>query len=263
MPAGPDGCRAPDRSRRRTCRQAETKLARAERLFAAELRRLPQPCRCSRGTASRRQDPPRQPVGLRLARVGRRHARSRADRRPDYFGNTRHKKATWPDSSQPIWPSPTTTRRPRSQSIIAALSAEAALPAQADEDKKAEEDGTLEKGRAAMSESFENSSCTDCHKFRDTGDLGSAPDLTGWGSKDWLVRFISDPAHEDFYRDTNDRMPSFGKGGPGPKQPLLSAEDIDLLARWLRGEKAELTAANHRAGGYDSRSASGSPSRNR
>ena len=43
-----------------------------------------------------------------------------------------------------------------------------------------------------MSEAFENYSCTDCHKFRDTGNLGSAPDLTGWGSKDWLVRFIGD-----------------------------------------------------------------------
>jgi ubiquinol-cytochrome c reductase cytochrome b subunit len=69
--------------------------------------------------------------------------------------------------------------------------------------------------------------------------LGSAPDLTAWGSKDWLVRFITDPTHEGFYRDQNDRMPSFGKAGPGPKKALLSAEDIDLLARWLRGEKLE------------------------
>jgi hypothetical protein len=66
---------------------------------------------------------------------------------------------------------------------------------------------------------------------------GSAPDLTGWGSKDWLVRFITDPTQEAFYRDTNDRMPSFGKSGPGPtKQALLSAEEIELLARYLRGE---------------------------
>jgi ubiquinol-cytochrome c reductase cytochrome b subunit len=90
-----------------------------------------------------------------------------------------------------------------------------------------------------MSDSFGNYSCTDCHKFRDTGDLGSAPDLTGWASKDWLVKFITDPTHEAFYRDTNDRMPSFGKAGPGPKRALLPAEDIDLLARWLRGEKLE------------------------
>ena len=113
------------------------------------------------------------------------------------------------------------------------------MPADEEANKKAEEDKTLEKGRAALAEAFDSSSCTDCHKFRDTGELGSAPDLTGWGSKDWLVRFMTDPTHEAFYRDTNDRMPSFGKAGPGPKGALLSAEDIDLLARWLRGEKLE------------------------
>src|SRR6185503_12966586 len=103
-------------------------------------------------------------------------------------------------------------------------------------DKQAQDDETLDKGRKAVSEAFEASSCVDCHKFRDKGDLGSAPDLTGWGSKDWLVRMIGDPTHDDFYRATNDRMPSFGKDPPGPKQPLLSAAEIDLLARWLRGE---------------------------
>src|SRR5439155_3260961 len=109
--------------------------------------------------------------------------------------------------------------------------------AQAEADKRAANDGTLEKGRKAIGESFANSSCVDCHKFGDQGDLGGAPDLTGWGSKDWLVRFISDPAHEAFYRETNDRMPSFGRAGPGPtKRALLSSDEIDLLARWLRGE---------------------------
>ena len=121
-------------------------------------------------------------------------------------------------------------------SIVAALSAEAVLPSQAEADRQATDDGTLDKGRKAMAAAFETSSCVECHKFRGEGDLGSAPDLTGWGSKDWLVRLISDPAHDDFYRDTNDRMPSFGKDPPGPKQSLLSAAEIDLLVRWLRGE---------------------------
>ena len=74
-------------------------------------------------------------------------------------------------------------------------------------------------------------------QLSDEGDLGSAPDLAGWGSKDWLVRFITDPTHEAFYRDTNDRMPAFGQGNAeSTKKPLLAAEDIDLLARYLRGE---------------------------
>ena len=50
---------------------------------------------------------------------------------------------------------------------------------------------------------------------------------------------LTDQAHEDFYRDTNDRMPAFGKAGPGPKKALLTAEEIDLLARWLRGEQLD------------------------
>src|SRR5205085_12147805 len=113
----------------------------------------------------------------------------------------------------------------------------AALPSQADLDQKAEQEGTLAKGRKALGEAFESSSCVDCHKFRDEGDLDSAPDLTGWASKDWLVRFITDPTHEAFYRETNDRMPSFGMSSGGPtKQPLLSAAEIELIARLVRGE---------------------------
>src|SRR5207244_11716108 len=99
----------------------------------------------------------------------------------------------------------------RLQSVIAALSAEAALPSQADADKAAAADGTLAKGRKALTEAFESSSCVDCHKFRDQGDLGSAPDLTGWASKDWLICFITDPTHDAFYRETNDSIPSLGQ----------------------------------------------------
>jgi hypothetical protein len=52
-----------------------------------------------------------------------------------------------------------------------------------------------------------------------------------------FIRFITDPTHEAFYRDTNDRMPSFGRAPEGgTKKPLLTAEEVDLLARWLRGE---------------------------
>jgi ubiquinol-cytochrome c reductase cytochrome b subunit len=124
----------------------------------------------------------------------------------------------------------------RLEAVIAALSVEAALPSQADADKASEADGTLAKGRKAMGEAFESSSCIDCHKLRDQGDLGSAPDLTGWASKDWLVRFITDPTQDAFYRDTNDRMPAFGKASGATKKPLLTAAEIDLLARYLRGE---------------------------
>jgi ubiquinol-cytochrome c reductase cytochrome b subunit len=153
-----------------------------------------------------------------------------------YFGQTRHAEGDMANFVDSDLKEQSEETKAKVQSIVAALSAEAALPAQAAADKQAADDGTLERGRKALGAAFESSSCVDCHKFRDQGDVGSAPDLTGWGSKDWLVRLISDPAHDDFYRATNDRMPAFGSDPAGPKQPLLSQAEIELLARWLRGE---------------------------
>ncbi|MCI0357128.1 MAG: cytochrome b N-terminal domain-containing protein [Planctomycetaceae bacterium] len=219
---------------------AETQLAKAERMF----RQYCAACH-NRVDSSGHGIAARNPTAPNLAGFGSREwvagilDASRVAG-PDYFGNTRHAKGQMAQEFvQTDLAEPDDAAKAKVAMVAAALSAEAALPAQAEADKKAEEDKTLEKGRAAMADSFGNYSCIDCHKFRDKGDLGSAPDLTGWGSKDWLVRFLTDPAHEDFYRDTNDRMPSFGKAGPGPKQALLSPDDIDLLARWLRGEKLE------------------------
>lgn len=123
--------------------------------------------------------------------------------------------------------------------LVSALSAEAALPAQAEDDKKATDDGTITQGKTDLGEGFGSMSCLDCHKFHETDNSGEGPDLTGYGSKDWLVRFITDPANKDCYADGNDRMPPFGVAGPGPKKAILSSEDIALLAQWLRGEKLE------------------------
>jgi ubiquinol-cytochrome c reductase cytochrome b subunit len=156
-----------------------------------------------------------------------------------YFGKTKHAEADMVQFVNDNLAKLDDDGKAMLQSLIAALSAEAALPSQAEADKKAEADGTLAKGRGAFAESFDSSSCVDCHKIRDQGDLGSAPDLTGWGSRDWLVRFISDPAHGAFYRATNDRMPAFGQATTGTKQALLTAEEIDLLARWLRKENLD------------------------
>ena len=55
--------------------------------------------------------------------------------------------------------------------------------------------------------------CTDCHRFHDDGELGIAPDLTGYGSREWLIGFISDPRHERFYGENNDRMPAYAPSG--------------------------------------------------
>ena len=71
--------------------------------------------------------------------------------------------------------------------------------------------------------------CMDCHKFHDNGE-DSAPDLTAYGSREWLIAFISNPEHERFYGDRNDRMPAFGE------EKSLSPDEIELVTDWLRGE---------------------------
>jgi ubiquinol-cytochrome c reductase cytochrome b subunit len=55
-------------------------------------------------------------------------------------------------------------------------------------------------------------------------------DLTGWGSREWLIGVIADPAHDRFYGKKNDRMPRFKVDG------VLKDEEIALIADWLRGE---------------------------
>ncbi|MEX2174741.1 MAG: cytochrome b N-terminal domain-containing protein [Pirellulaceae bacterium] len=217
----------------------ETQLAHAERLFTENCAACHQHLdSAGRGIAAKNPTAPNLfGFGSRAWLAGLLDPERIAG--PEYFGNTRHKEGEMVSFVQDDLGELDDEGKARIGSIVAALSAEAGLPAQAEADKKAEADGSLEKGREALAETFSNYACTDCHKFGDGGDLGSAPDLTGWGSKDWLARLITDPTHEAFYRDTNDRMPAFGAGGPGPKQPLLTAEQIDLLARWLRGEQLD------------------------
>lgn len=78
--------------------------------------------------------------------------------------------------------------------------------------------------------------CTDCHRFYDEGDLGAAPDLTGYGSRKWLLGMISNPSHERFYGDRNDRMPAFAASAEAAEGNLLSADELGLLVDWLRGQ---------------------------
>jgi ubiquinol-cytochrome c reductase cytochrome b subunit len=109
--------------------------------------------------------------------------------------------------------------------VIVAVSAEAELPAQAATDLQ---DATMiEAGRTVLRE---ETKCTDCHQFHKTDEDASAPDLTGYGSRQWLIRFISNPDHADFYGKRNDRMLAFGKA------EVLSAQAIGMVADWLRGD---------------------------
>jgi ubiquinol-cytochrome c reductase cytochrome b subunit len=108
--------------------------------------------------------------------------------------------------------------------IAAALSAEARLPAQTEADLR--DAALVEEGRKFMV--TETARCTECHQFRKKDEDATAPDLTGYGSREWLISIISDPKHERFYGKRNDRMPAFGE------EKILDARAIELLADWLR-----------------------------
>ncbi len=120
--------------------------------------------------------------------------------------------------------------------LIDALAAEAKRPMPAGQDgpKIAEEVLTL----------FEDFTCTDCHRFHGQGET-SAPDLTGYGSRAWLVGIITDPTQPRFYGKQNDGMPSYRMFPDKPEKNLLGEAEIELVARWIVGELpvAKRTAA--------------------
>ncbi|MDA1051366.1 MAG: cytochrome b N-terminal domain-containing protein [Planctomycetota bacterium] len=115
--------------------------------------------------------------------------------------------------------------------IAAALSAEAGLLSQREQDKNT---ALIEEGRAKIADN-----CTDCHTFHEA-EGGAAPDLTGYGSAAWLAAFIANPDHDRFYMGNNDRMPAFAEDEADPAKNLLTPHDIDMLVRWLRGDDADL-----------------------
>lgn len=115
--------------------------------------------------------------------------------------------------------------------VIAALSAEAGLPAQRIQDRK---DAILiAEGTELIKE---GAGCTDCHQFHDVGDTGMAPLLTAWGSRNWLLGMIADPNQESYYGENNDRMPAFAAHPDRPEHNTLNPENLGLIVDWLRGD---------------------------
>ncbi|HEV3344670.1 MAG TPA: c-type cytochrome, partial [Pirellulales bacterium] len=146
---------------------------------------------------------------------------------PNYFGGTSHK-----EGEMQGFVKETLAKADSEQvkAVVAALSAEAGLPSQKSLDEK--EAGLVQQGLAQIREI----GCIDCHKFREAGELGSAPDLTGYGSYEWLKGMIANPTHERYYRDDNDRMPVFAEHEDKPDSNIISPTNLDLLVRWLRGD---------------------------
>lgn len=153
---------------------------------------------------------------------------------PHYFGNTAHA-----DGEMVSFVTETLTDWPTEEvsDIVAALSAEAQLKSQIDADEK--DAARIDGGRKLIEA---DDRCVSCHKFRDQGELGSAPDLTGYGSREWLVGMISNPKHERYYRDDNDRMPAFSAHPGVPERNTLSSVQLKLIVDWLRGEWYESPA---------------------
>jgi ubiquinol-cytochrome c reductase cytochrome b subunit len=117
------------------------------------------------------------------------------------------------------------------QSIVVALSADAQLPYQTQVDHEAEGAGQIAAGRAAFSESFDSYACSDCHRWGAIEDADDAPDLTGYGSRAWMIKMIADPAH--LYGEHTDRMPAFDPPD-NPAAQQLSGKNIGLIVDWLR-----------------------------
>ncbi len=111
------------------------------------------------------------------------------------------------------------------QQAIVALSAEAQLKSQRELDEN--DAAVIKLGTEALT--GDRLGCMECHTFNDSGE-DNAPGLTGYGSREWLVAFITNPEHERFYGEDNDRMPAFGE------EKSLTPHEIGLVADWIRGE---------------------------
>jgi ubiquinol-cytochrome c reductase cytochrome b subunit len=146
---------------------------------------------------------------------------------PHYFGGTKFKAGKMAKFVKKDVADFSAEQKADLQKVIIALSAEAGLKTQQQIDQR---DATIiEEGKKLLV--GRTMSCTDCHHFQGAGeDDATGPDLTGFGSREWLVSFISDPTDERFFGERNDRMPAFGA------TKMRTELEISLVADWLRGE---------------------------
>jgi ubiquinol-cytochrome c reductase cytochrome b subunit len=143
---------------------------------------------------------------------------------PDYFGKTKFKNGEMvgflKGEFKGLDEDEKSERRSELATVAVALSAEARLKSQTELDAK-------DKDRVAQGVKLIDERCSGCHKFHGKG-TASGPELTGYGSKQWLAEIVGNPAHPKFYGENNDRMPAYEK--------TLSPQQIELLVRFLRGE---------------------------
>lgn len=163
----------------------------------------------------------------------------------DYFGYTAHgiaEPSEGGSTNEPSYPSdmvnfvrdPDQLNQADVPAIAAALSAEAGLVSQQSQDAANSE--LIEKGRAILRD---ENVCASCHTYQDV-EGGSALDLNGYMSAEWLRAFIANADHDRFYMGNNDRMPAFAEDEEDSSANLLTEDEIDMLVRWLRGDDADL-----------------------
>lgn len=113
--------------------------------------------------------------------------------------------------------------------VAIALSAQAGLRSQAEADAKDKD--RIAAGVKLLADGEATVRCAECHQFG-KAEGGSGPSLDGYGTRAWLIKLISDPAHDAHYGSDPEKynMPSFGKQG------TLSPREIEHLADWLRGD---------------------------
>ena len=144
----------------------------------------------------------------------------------NYFGASKHKDGEmvkWVKKNVPTFAA---GDKEQLRQALVALSAGAGLKAQKEID--ARDAGIITAGAKMLP--GHDVGCIECHTIMGQSDGGEGPDLTGFGSRQWLTAFISNPKHESFYGAHNDRMPAFGADG------RLTADEIGLIADWLRGD---------------------------
>lgn len=164
---------------------------------------------------------------------------------PDYFGRTAFvtegksggmidfvRDELYGTEEKPLAGEALAARKEQVRKAVLALSAQAALPGQAGLDKK--DAAAIAEGDVLLA--GDDLGCINCHKFGDAGELGTGPDLTGYGSKDWLSKFISNSGHERFYAAANDGMPAFLPDESDLAENILTGDELLLIVDWLRGD---------------------------
>lgn len=144
----------------------------------------------------------------------------------NYFGGTRFKEGKMVRFVNRTIGGFNDEQKQRLSKVVMALSAEAKLPSQLQQDRQ--DRSSIEEGRLLIAS--DEMRCTECHQFRKRDEEATAPDLTGYGSTEWLTAIIKNPAHERFYGSRNDRMPAFGEDN------RLDDKSIAMIVTWLRGE---------------------------